>query len=69
VTPVEGGYSPEVRQRPAGLIEAHVDIDALVGLARSEVARRAPSARSTPLSATIAVARDPAFQFYYPDNL
>lgn len=69
VTAVEGGYSAEVRQRLAGLIEAHVDIDTLVGLAQSEVARRAPSARSTTLSATIAVARDPAFQFYYPDNL
>jgi len=45
-------------------------LDALVGLARSQVARRAaPRARSTASSATIAVARDPAFQFYYPDNL
>src|SRR5712692_4532794 len=69
VTAVEGGYSSELRQRLAGLIEAHVDIDTLVGLARSEVARRAPSARSTTVSATIAVARDRAFQFYYPDNL
>src|SRR5713101_1268859 len=70
VTAVEGGYSPEVRQRLAGLIEAHVDIDTLVGLARSQVARRAPPpARSTASSATIAVARDAAFQFYYPDNL
>ncbi len=70
VTAVEGGYSPELRQRLAGLIEAHVDLNALVGLARSTVARRAPPrARSTASSATIAVARDPAFQFYYPDNL
>src|SRR6266436_5463844 len=30
VTAVEGGYSPEVRQRLAGLIEAHVDVDTLV---------------------------------------
>ena len=58
VTAVEGGYSSELRQRLAGLIEAHVDIDTLLGLARSEVARRAPSARSTTLSATIAVARE-----------
>ena len=70
MTAVEGGYSPEVRQRLAGLIEEHVEMDALVGLARSQVARRAaPRARSTASSATIAVARDPAFQFYYPDNL
>jgi cobyrinic acid a,c-diamide synthase len=69
VTAAEGVYSPEVRHRLAGLIEAHVDLDAFVGLARSEVARRTPSARSSPVSTTIAVARDPAFQFYYPDNL
>src|SRR6266853_2114109 len=69
VTAVEGGYSPEVRQRLAGLIEAHVDVDTLVGLARSEVRRRAPNARAATVSATIAVARDRAFQFYYPDNL
>ena len=69
VTAVEGGYSRELRHRLAGLMEAHVDIDTLVGLARSGVARRAPRARSTASSATIAVARDAAFQFYYPDNL
>jgi cobyrinic acid a,c-diamide synthase len=45
-------------------------MDALVGLARSEVTRlAAPRALSTAPTATIAVARDPAFQFYYPDNL
>jgi cobyrinic acid a,c-diamide synthase len=70
VTAVEGSYSPEFRQRLADLIEAHVDLNALIGLARSQVARRAaPRARSAASSATIAVARDPAFQFYYPDNL
>jgi cobyrinic acid a,c-diamide synthase len=70
VTAVEGGYSPELRERLARLIEAYIDIDALVGLARSQVARRvAPRPRSTASSATIAVARDAAFQFYYPDNL
>ena len=69
VTAVEGGYSPEVRQRLAALIETHVDVDTLVGLARSGVRRRAPNARAATVSATIAVARDRAFQFYYPDNL
>ena len=45
-------------------------MDALVALARSEVVRRPASrARATASSSTIAVARDPAFQFYYPDNL
>ena len=69
VTAVEGGYSREVRQRLAGLIEAHVDVDTLVGLARSGVSRQAPRVRSATVFATIAVARDRAFQFYYPDNL
>jgi len=70
VTAVEGGYSSDVRQRLAGLIEAHVDIEVLIGLARSRVARRAtPRARLAAPSATIAIARDQAFQFYYPDNL
>jgi hypothetical protein len=39
----------------------------LVGLARSEVARRAPPGRL--LTATIVVARDPAFHSYNPDYL
>jgi cobyrinic acid a,c-diamide synthase len=70
VTAIEGGYSPEFRQRLAGLIEAHVDLNALVALARSTVVRyAAPHARSIASSVTIAVARDAAFQFYYPDNL
>jgi cobyrinic acid a,c-diamide synthase len=70
VTAVEGGYSSALRQRLAKLVEAHVDLDALVGLARSKVARSAaPLAPSSAPSATIAVARDRAFQFYYPDNL
>jgi cobyrinic acid a,c-diamide synthase len=70
VTAIEGGYSSALRQRLARLVEAHVDLDALVGLARSKVARSAPPfAPSKTPSATIAVARDPAFQFYYPDNL
>lgn len=70
VTAAEGGYSPELRRRLAGLIEEHVDVDVLIGLARSTVARQAtPPARSTGSSATIAIARDSAFQFYYPDNL
>lgn len=70
VTAVEGGYSPEVRQRLVGLVEERVEMDALVGLAGSAVARRAvPPPRVTASSTTVAVARDQAFQFYYPDNL
>jgi cobyrinic acid a,c-diamide synthase len=70
VTAAEGGYSLELRARLAELVEEHVDVDALVSLARSEVARRPGAARPVPRPrATIAVARDTAFQFYYPDNL
>jgi cobyrinic acid a,c-diamide synthase len=70
VTAAEGGYSPELRQRLADFVEAHVDLDALVGVARSQITQRAaPKPRATAPLATIAVARDPAFQFYYPDNL
>ena len=70
VTAVEGGYSSALRQRLARLVEEHVDVDGLVELARSTVARRAaPRVSATASSTTIAVARDPAFQFYYPDNL
>lgn len=70
VTAVEGGYSPTLRQHLARLVEDHIDLDGLVGLARSTVARRpAERAPARASAATIAVARDLAFQFYYPDNL
>ena len=65
VTAIEGGYSSALRRRLARLVEAHIDLDALVGFARSKVARSAPPfAPSSAPSATISVARDPAFQFY-----
>jgi cobyrinic acid a,c-diamide synthase len=72
VTAAEGGYSEEVRGRLRDLIEQHLDVDALVGAARSRV-ERLPAGdtgrgRQRPAT-TIAVARDEAFQFYYPDNL
>ena len=70
VTAAEGGYGDERRRRLASLIEEHVDVDALLGIARSGVTRRPNPARalSAPI-ATIAVARDEAFQFYYEDNV
>jgi len=72
VTAAEGGYSPDLRKRLADLIEEHTDVDALLALAQSEVERR-PRAIATPRPAaaavTIGIARDRAFQFYYPDNL
>lgn len=80
VTAAEGGYSPALRGRLAETIEAHLDLDALIALARSRVERGDPPAASAKpgvpgpsatrgAAVTIAVARDRAFQFYYPDNL
>jgi cobyrinic acid a,c-diamide synthase len=72
VTAAEGGYTDDLGRRLAELIEQHVDVDVLIGAARSGVERcptRDPDmARPVPI-ATIAVARDAAFQFYYRDNL
>jgi len=71
VTAVEGSYGEEARRRLAALIEEHVDVDALLAVARSGIERRPVGSRlAAPVSvATIAVARDEAFQFYYEDNL
>ncbi len=52
----------------AALIEQHVDIDALIALAKSSPLAQSPSASPPlpPLSQRIAVARDAAFSFAYP---
>jgi len=72
LTAAEGGYTTDLRGGLAELIEQHVDVEALIGAAGSGVERcptRDPQvARRDPI-ATIAVARDAAFQFYYADNL
>ena len=72
VTAAEGGYSDELRGRLAELVEQYVDVGALLDAARSRIERRPPdrvgSCRQG-AAATIAVARDEAFQFYYRDNL
>ncbi len=49
-------------------LEKTVDLDRLLALAGGEAAGEQPVARSEPVC-TIAVARDEAFCFYYPDNL
>src|ERR687884_134046 len=56
-------------EHAADLIEANVDLDALVDTTRVE--RRPADAlpESTETRARIAVARDEAFRFYYEDNL
>lgn len=49
-------------------LEKTVDLDRLLALAGGEAAEEQPVARSKPVC-TIAIARDEAFCFYYPDNL
>jgi len=55
----------------AALAESHLKIDSLLALARSApTLELAPvDAGRTPLRCRIAVGRDEAFHFYYPDNL
>jgi cobyrinic acid a,c-diamide synthase len=71
VSAAEGGYSAELRRALADFIERHVEIDALLDAAHSRVDRQPadPPAVARAATATVAVARDEAFQFYYPDNL
>jgi cobyrinic acid a,c-diamide synthase len=70
VTGAEGVLTGELRRRLAEACARWVDLDALRLLARPGVPARAtrPAAPSTP-RARIGVARDAAFQFYYPENL
>lgn len=70
LTVVERRLTPAFLEELAELVESHVELDRLLGLARSLV----PPGHPTPLSprsprARIGVALDKAFQFYYPDNL
>ncbi len=69
-TAAEGVLTEERRRRLAEACERFVDLDALRALGRL-VARApavGPAAAARPL-ARIGVARDEAFQFYYPENL
>lgn len=80
VTAAEGGYSLALRRRLAEMVEAHADVGGLIATARSGIERGGPPSAANAgrepgpsaahgTSVTIAVARDRAFQFYYPDNL
>lgn len=78
VTAAEQGLPPSLVDELSRAIEASVDVDRLLSLARSQVSRGhavaearpavAPGWRETP-PPRIGVARDLAFQFYYPANL
>ncbi|MBM4044576.1 MAG: cobyrinate a,c-diamide synthase [Planctomycetes bacterium] len=62
---------PDVLDRLADACEQHIDLDAVLGIARSvsplNVSVPAPPRRRP--GVRIGVARDRAFHFYYPDNL
>src|SRR5262249_42610465 len=70
VTGAEGVLSAERRRRLAEACTRWVDLDALRLLARPSISAQAPRppAPRAP-RARIGVARDVAFQFYYPENL
>lgn len=60
----------EVLERLAALVAAHIDLDAVLALARV-MPEMPPAAPVAPVRKTVrvAVARDDAFAFYYPDNI
>ncbi len=69
VTAAEGVLTPELLDQLARAVEESVDLDLLLRLARSHVAPAPPqTAAPRRARARIGVARDPAFQFYYPAN-
>ncbi len=65
--------SEEMLERAADLIDAHVDVDALLAVAGGAPRLEVPPAkpRHVPVGprVRIGVARDAAFSFYYPENL
>jgi cobyrinic acid a,c-diamide synthase len=75
VTAAEQGLSRDLLDELSGAIEASVDVDRLLQLARSSVSpsdadtARSFGGRGARARARIGVARDVAFQFYYSANL
>jgi cobyrinic acid a,c-diamide synthase len=75
VTAAERGLSRSILDELGRAIEASVDVDRLLALARSDVEPEAAGLRpprasqGEPVRARIGIARDLAFQFYYPANL
>ncbi|MBI4589658.1 MAG: cobyrinate a,c-diamide synthase [Candidatus Rokubacteria bacterium] len=74
VTAAETGLAQEFLDGLASAVEQSVDLDRLLALATSRVEAVPPAAAERRLPsparprARIGVARDPAFQFYYPAN-
>jgi cobyrinic acid a,c-diamide synthase len=71
VTASEGTFGEAQRERLARAIEASMDLNALLALARplAVPAPRRPGATDGGHRVRIGVARDVAFQFYYAENL
>lgn len=64
-----GGTGFTDLERVAAAFEETVDVDALLALGRDLALPPAPPAAAVPARVRVAVARDEAFCFYYPDNL
>jgi cobyrinic acid a,c-diamide synthase len=73
VPPEEHDRMDEVVSRLGLTLEEHVDLETLLGIARSapavEAPPRTPASPTAAPRATIGVFRDSAFTFYYPENL
>jgi cobyrinic acid a,c-diamide synthase len=69
VTAPEGPLTPAIRGRLADAIEGGVDIPRLLDLATPLTLPAVPPLTPAPARATIGVAQDAAFQFYYAENL
>jgi len=71
VTAVEGTLTPARQARLAETIEASINLDQLLEIASPmrETAQAQSWVTAVPIRARIGVARDAAFQFYYPENL
>jgi len=72
VTVAEHPRSEEMVETAATLMERYTDLDAILGVARKAPPLEAPAQRPAPPEqgspVRIAVARDEAFSFYYPEN-
>jgi cobyrinic acid a,c-diamide synthase len=71
VTAGEHPGSEEAIERAADAIQAHVSLDAVLAIARASPERSFPELAPPPRGARarIAVVKDEAFSFYYPENL
>lgn len=69
VTSEDHGLSPQFRDNLADLLEENLDLDALLETLPDITASCPPSIPHIPSSVRIALAKDNAFCFYYPENL